>query len=91
MKKICCEINLFSSNFPIWIIDTMTGEKELAGDALVPQFIPSHISAIADKYGIKNIHLFGVEKYVYNFVNEIQEVARNKYNYNDNYYEIEVN
>lgn len=91
MKKICCKIDLFSSNFPIWVIDTITGEKELAGNALVPQFIPSNISALADKYGIKNIHLFGVEKYVYNFVNEIQEVAKNKYNYNDNYYEIEVN
>lgn len=91
MKKIYCEIGLFSSNFPIWIIDTKTGEKEWAGEAFTPQFIPLQISAIADKYGIKNIHLFGVEKYVYNFVNEIQEVARNKYNYNDNYYEIEVN
>ena len=58
MKKIYCELHLFSLNQNVYILDLESGNKELVATTAMEQ-LPEVISAVSDARHIPEIMLYG--------------------------------
>lgn len=82
MKKIYCNINLFTIEQKVYIIDTETGESVCVATTEVEQ-LPEVISALSNEKGIFDIHLDGGPAYGATVAQDIATFAKSFYSHNE--------
>ena len=73
MKKIICEINLFSFKQKVFLIDEDNKETQIATVHFANGGIDRQLLALGEEYEVNHYHLFGIPQ----IANKIAEQMRN--------------
>ena len=87
MKKIICNINMFSMQQSVWLIDDETNGIIYSGDSTLHN-LPETISALSAKYDVSRVCLNGNEEHGALLAKNILEYSKEMYSNNN--LEIEV-
>lgn len=87
MKKIICNLNLFTMNSPVFILNTETDNLEYVCDSAL-SLLPTTLSVLSADKQIPKICLSGNKQYGDKLAQDILEYS--KTNYSENIIEIEV-
>ena len=87
MKKIVCNINMFSMQQSIWLIDDETNNIIYSGDSALHN-LPETISALSAKYDVSHICLNDNDEHGALLAKNILEYSKEMYSNNN--LEIEV-
>lgn len=87
MKKIVCNINIFSMNQPVWIIDDETNNIIYSGESTL-QSLPEVVSMLSSKYDVSHVCINDIDEHGELLAKNILEYS--KETYSNNNLEIEV-
>jgi hypothetical protein len=88
MKIIVCNLNLFTANSPVMIMDTETSQTEMLPEISMSSFIPSDLLAICRAREIYELKLAGPAGYTRAIANEIATLE--EINYSENKINVEI-
>ena len=72
MKKIICEINLFSFKQKVFLIDEDNKENQIATVHFADGGIDRQLLALGEEYEVNHYHLFGVTPLVEKIADKMQ-------------------
>lgn len=87
MKKIVCNINIFSMNQPVWIIDDETNNIIYSGESTL-QSLPEVVSMLSSKYDVSHVCINDIDEHGSLLAKNILEYSKEMYSNNN--LEIEV-
>ena len=88
MKAVVCNLNLFSANSPVMIVDAETSQTEKLGDISMSSFIPGELLAMCRAREIYELKLAGPTGYTRAIANEIATLE--ELNYSENKINVEI-